>query len=220
MQEEGRKKGKKGMIEPIKYEDNKLSFAIKGIDVSVVNAVRRSIIDYVPTMAIEDVEFRKNSSVLYDEIIAHRLGLIPLRTDLKSYNLTSVCKCNGEGCGRCQVRLMLKAKGPDTVYASVLKSKDPKIKPVFSETPIVKLLKGQKLELEAVATLGKGKEHSKWCPGHAYYRYKSDSKTDDGFIFNIESWGQLSCKEMFVSGIEALQEKLEEFSAALKEKAE
>lgn len=208
------------MIEPISYEDNNLSFVIKGLDVSVVNAVRRSIIDDVLTMAIEDVEFRKNSSVLYDEIIAHRMGLIPLRTDLKSYNLTSACKCNGEGCSRCQVRLVLKAKGPDMVYASFLKSKDPKIKPVFSETPIVKLLKGQKLELEAVATLGRGKEHSKWCPGHAYYRYKSGAKSEDGFIFTVESWGQLSCKEIVVHGIEALQEKLEAFDAALKEKAE
>ncbi len=57
----------------------------------------------VPTMAIEDVEFRKNNSILYDEIIAHRLGLVPLKTDLKSYNLPEKCKCKGEGCARFQL---------------------------------------------------------------------------------------------------------------------
>jgi len=107
-------------------------------------------------MAIEDVEVRKNSSSLYDEMIAHRLGLIPLTTDLKSYNLPSECKCEGKGCARCQLVLTLSAKGPGIVYSSSLKSKDPKVKPVFDNFPIVKLLKGQEIELEATATLGTG----------------------------------------------------------------
>ena len=67
-------------------EEGKLSFILKGADVAFANALRRVIVEEVPTMAIEDVEFRKNSSILYDEIIAHRLGLIPFKTDLKSYN--------------------------------------------------------------------------------------------------------------------------------------
>ena len=65
-------------------EEGKLSFIAKDITPAFANTLRRIIADEVPTMAIEDVEFTKNNSILYDEMIAHRLGLIPLSTDLKS----------------------------------------------------------------------------------------------------------------------------------------
>jgi DNA-directed RNA polymerase subunit D len=148
------------------------TFLLKGATPAFANFLRRAMLESVPTMAIHNVEFQKNSSVLYDEIIAHRLGLLPLSTDLKSYVLPAKCKCNGEGCARCTLKLTLKAKGPGTVYASEIKSKDPKVKPVFGDTPIVKLLKGQELELEATAKLGQGKQHVKWSPGLAWYTYE------------------------------------------------
>lgn len=154
-------------------EDGKLSFILKDADVSFANTLRRIIVEEVPTMAIEDVEFRKNSSILYDEVIAHRLGLIPFKTDLKSYNLPEKCKCKGEGCARCQLKMTLKpGKSAGTVYASEIKTKDSAVKPVYGEMPIVKLLKGQELELEATAILGKGKDHSKWVPCLVYYKYR------------------------------------------------
>lgn len=153
-------------------KENKCSFILKDTNAAFANALRRNIINKVPVMAIEDVEFRKNSSILYDEMIAHRLGLIPLTTDLKGYNLPSECSCKGKLCAKCKIKLILKAKGPCTVYASDLKSRDPKIKPVYPKMPIVKLLKNQTLELEATAVLGEGKEHIKWSPGLAYYKYK------------------------------------------------
>jgi DNA-directed RNA polymerase subunit D len=105
-------------------------------------------------------------------MISHRLGLIPLTTDIKSYNIPQKCKCKGEGCARCQLKMTLKAKGPSTVYASDIKTKDSAIKPVHPKIPIVKLLKGQDLEFEATAVLGQGKTHMKWSPGLVYYKYK------------------------------------------------
>ena len=153
-------------------KQNKVTFLVKGTTPAFANMLRKTITEEVPTMAIEDVEFRKNSSVLYDEIIAHRLGLIPITTDLKSYNLPDECTCKGEGCTKCQLVLTLKAKGPGYVYASELISKDPKVVPVFEKTPIVKLIKGQTLEIEATAMLGRGKEHAKWSPALAFYKYK------------------------------------------------
>ena len=157
-------------IEIISTGKEEATFFLRGVDAAFANSIRRTIMEDVPTIAIEDVEFRKNSSVLYDEMAAHRMGLIPLTTDLQSYNLPANCKCEKQGCASCQVKLTLKAEGPCTVYASDLKSNDPKVKPVYPEMPIVKLLKGQKLEVEAIAVLGTGKEHSKWAPGHVYYR--------------------------------------------------
>ncbi|MBI2574573.1 DNA-directed RNA polymerase subunit D [Candidatus Woesearchaeota archaeon] len=157
---------------------NRLVVALRNTDTSVVNAIRRIATDEVPVMAVEDVEFRKNSSAIYDEMIAHRLGLVPLKTDLESYSLPDKCKCGGAGCARCQVKMTLAAnvQGPCTVYAEELKSKDPKIKPVFGKMPIVSLLKGQKLEIEATAVLGKGREHAKWSPGLVHYKHYPDVK--------------------------------------------
>jgi DNA-directed RNA polymerase subunit D len=149
----------------------KLVFLFKGASPAFANMLRKMIIDEVPTMAIEDVEFRKNSSVLYDEIIAHRLGLIPLKTDLKSYTVKDECKCEGEGCNRCELKLVLKQKTGGIVYASDMDSKDPKVVPVHPNTPIVKLGKGQVLEFEATAAMGRGKEHVKWAPGLVFYKY-------------------------------------------------
>ena len=153
-------------------KQNRATFLITGSSPAFVNMLRKTIVDEVPTMAIEDVELRKNSSVLYDEMIAHRLGLIPMTTDLDAYELPEDCTCKGEGCSKCELQFSLKAKGPGYVYSSELKSKDPKVSPVEPKIPIVKLIKGHVLELEATGVLGKGKEHAKWCPGLVFYKYK------------------------------------------------
>ncbi|MBN2423251.1 DNA-directed RNA polymerase subunit D [Candidatus Woesearchaeota archaeon] len=166
---------------------DKISFLLEDTSSAYSNTLRRVMLINVPTMAIEDVEFRKNSSALYDEIIAHRLGLVTLTTDLKSYNLISECKCKGEGCARCSLKLTLKANGPKTVYASDIKSTDPKVKPVYPKTIIVKLLKDQELELEATAILGTGKEHSKWAPGHIFYKLKPEINIDNKKLNNPEA---------------------------------
>ncbi len=160
-------------------KENKITFLVKGINVSLANAVRRSIMEEVPVMAIEEVTFVKNTSALYDEIIAHRLGLTPLSTDLKGYNLIEDCKCKGKGCMRCQLKFVLEAKGPCVVYAENLKSKDSKIRPVYPKMPIVKLLKGQTLQIEALARLGKGKQHAKFAPALVYYRSVADIKASN-----------------------------------------
>jgi DNA-directed RNA polymerase subunit D len=134
-----------------------------------MNLLRRTIMNLVPAMAIEEVELRKNSSVLYDEIIAHRLGLVVLSTDLKSYSLPETKDGAAEYNAKNSVKLTLKAKGPCTVYASDLKSKDPAVKPVFPKTIIAVLLDGQELELEAIAVLGEGRNHAKWSPALVSY---------------------------------------------------
>ncbi len=159
------------MIESIKKDKKtgRVTFLLKNANPAFANALRRIMIEAVPTMAIEEVEFAQNNSALYDEIMAHRLGLLPLTTDLKGYDRKMP---EDELSAKNSVKLTLKAKGPCTVYAEDLKSKDPKVKPVFPKTPIVKLLKGQELELEATAVLGVGKDHVKFAPCLAWYTYK------------------------------------------------
>jgi DNA-directed RNA polymerase subunit D len=151
-------------------ESGKLSFVLKDSNAFFANTIRRMIVEEVPTLAIENVEFKDNSSALYDEIVAHRLGLIPIKTDIKGYTLPAECSCKGKGCAKCTLKMTLKASGAGYVYAGDIKSKDPKCKPIHPKMPIVKLMKGQALELEATAMLGKGKDHTKWSPGSVYYK--------------------------------------------------
>lgn len=158
-------------IKVISKTEDKATLLLTDSNPVIANTLRRLMMTEVPVLAIEDCEFIKNDSALYDEIIAHRLGLIPLTTDLESYNLKEDCKCKEKGCSLCQLHLSLRAKGPCIVFASDIKSRDSKVKPVHPDIPIVKLLKGQKLEIDMKAILGKGKEHSKWSSCLVYYRY-------------------------------------------------
>jgi len=158
---------------------NKLSFILKDSSESFANVIRRFATDEVPTLAVEEVEFRDNSSALYDEIVAHRLGLIPIKTDLKSYDLPEECSCQGAGCAKCQLKIVLKTGKRGLVLASDAQSKDPKCKFVYPDMPIVKLLAKQKLEFEATATLGQGKNHAKWAPGWVFFKHEPSIKFDD-----------------------------------------
>lgn len=152
-------------------KDNVLKFEVKDGNDWYLNTLRRVMLVETPTMAIELVEMRKNDSILYDEVLTHRLGLVPLTTDLSSYKLPTAEEVESkEYLAQSSCKITLQAKGPCIVYAKDLKSKDPKIKPVYPDTPLVKLLENQELDFEAIAVLNIGKVHSKWNPGHIHYR--------------------------------------------------
>lgn len=255
-------------FEKIHYDDEKATFVLKGTSVAYANALRRIITNKVPTMAIDDVTFVENGSALYDEILANRIGLIPLKTDLESYNEKAKCKCKGVGCARCTLKITLNKTGPCIVHAEDMKSKDPAVKAVHPKMPIVKLLDGQNLKFEANAVISCGKEHVKFSPGLAFYHgypiiklkspkdpkkaveicpkkvYKMDgqklkvadelkcdlckacsdasegievegSKTE--FIFNIESWGQLSVKDIVIQALRVFDEELDELEEEVKD---
>ncbi len=244
-------------IKLISKSKDKMSFLIKGINHAYANALRRLMTSEVPVLAIEDVTFAKNNSILYDEMIAHRLGLIPLKTDKGADEKT-------------QIKFTLKAKGSGYIYASDLKTTDKKCKPIYPKMPIVKLIDKQELQLEATAILGVGTAHMKWSPGTAFYveestlkinnkhkdfekfkdKYPSkafDAKgqldeknilkhglidacagvndgilsveySDENFIFNVESWGQISCDSMVEQAVEIFNDRLTNVSKLLKSK--
>src|SRR5271169_5425064 len=155
-------------IKVLEESDEKVSLQLEGVDRSYANAVRRFCISEVPSMAIDDIVILENSSVLYDEILAHRLGMVPLRTDLERYVLPEKCDCGSPlGCQKCRVLLVLDAVAQDkprTVMSGDLVSEDREIKPVSPNIPLVKLAAGQAVKLEAYARLGRAKEHAKWQP--------------------------------------------------------
>ncbi|HUK84335.1 MAG TPA: hypothetical protein VLU95_00585, partial [Candidatus Acidoferrum sp.] len=101
-------------IEILEKTDNNLRITVRDADVPLMNALRRIALAEVPCMAIEEVVMIENSSILQDEIIAHRLGLTPLRTELDDYTLPEECKCQSEfGCPECRVTLTLDAEAKD-----------------------------------------------------------------------------------------------------------
>lgn len=172
-------------IQILEKNGSEIKFAVEESVPQFANALRRIMMNEIPTMAIETVEFSANDSALFDEVVAHRLGLIPLTFDKKAMNLPNECKCEGKGCSLCQVTLVLDKKGPCTVYAKDMKSTDKDVRAVFPDTPIVKLLDGQKIKFEAVAQLGTGKAHAKWKAANASYKYYPVAKLD-GKIENPE----------------------------------
>ncbi len=132
-------------------------------------------------MAIDDVIVVENSSVMSDEMLAHRLGLIPLTTDLDRYVLPKNCTCQSEfGCSKCRVVLTLDAEPEQsaiTVYSGDIRPEDPGVKPVRERIPLIKLVPGQRIRLEAYARLGQGKKHARWQPVSACsYKYLPDVK--------------------------------------------
>ncbi len=132
---------------------------------SLANALRRGASE-IPILAVDHVEFYKNDSVLNDQILAHRIGLLPLKNE--KLELPEECSCKGEGCSQCTIQLKLSTKGPKIVHAKDLKGK---ADPVYEEMPIAILDEDQELEFVAHARLGRGISHAKYAPGIIFYRH-------------------------------------------------
>jgi len=155
-------------IQILEKSDEFIRFIVSGVNVPFVNALRRIMLTEVSAMAIDEIVILENSSILNDEILAHRIGFIPLKTDLDSYSLPEECKCESEfGCNICRSNLTLEVEAGDkitTVYSGDMKPENPDIAPVSDKIPIVKLAPEQRIKLEAYARLGKGRKHAKWQP--------------------------------------------------------
>ncbi len=172
--EAGEGEGSKMDIEIKERSDNEMILIIKDSDTSFVNAIRRTSMTEVPKLAIEYVNIIKNDSSMFDEVVAHRLGLIPLKSDEEAINgiiMPSECECE-DYCPKCGISLTLKKKGPGIVHSNDLKSEDEKVVPAYDTIPILRLRDDEEIELEAIAQLGVGMEHAKWKPTTACaYKY-------------------------------------------------
>lgn len=161
----------------------KLQFLLEGTDPAFANSLRRIMISEVPTLAVQWADIHENNSALFDEVLSHRLGLIPLKFDPNKFNFTDDCECKGKGCPLCQVVFVLVKKGPGLAVSGDLVSSDKKVAPIDPNIPIVDLLEGHSVRLEAVARLGLGTSHAKHQAANASYQYypqitAKGSKTD------------------------------------------
>jgi len=145
-------------IKKLKEEDGICKYLVKGSSPAFINAIRRSMMLHMPCLAIEDVSIYENDSVMFDEFLTHRLGMLPIKMDSKGYKIGDT------------VKMVLEKEGPCTVYSKDIKSTDPKIEITDKNIPITKLAKNQKLKLEMQAVVLSGKEHAKWQPAVVGYR--------------------------------------------------
>jgi DNA-directed RNA polymerase subunit D len=203
--------------------EKEVQFMLSGVNVRFANALRRAMLSEVQKLAIEDVNIHENTSLLYDEQLALRLALIPLKTDLRDYGLDD------------RISLTLQAISPERegytiVYSKELISTDPKVEAAFGNIPIVKLISAerevggiksvarQKVALEAIAKLGSGKEHAKWQPVTVCsYKDRPDEEHKDALLFTVESDGALPVDTIVEEAARIMREKCETVLNELKE---
>ena len=172
---------------------------ITDLDISLANAVRRSVGE-INVLAIEEVDIYKNDSSLYDEIIAHRLGLIPLKNQkLKKDDVL-------------EFKLHVKSKDDGTMVLSGDLSGEIV---AYSEIPIVLLGEGQELKIVAKAKMGKGAIHSKYVPGLIFYHHVPKIKiAKEGELqnelaeiypeaFKLDSSGNLKVQEVVTADLDS-----------------
>jgi len=169
------------------------SFEIKDAGPALANAIRRSAINSVPTFAIDKTTFYENTTAMFDEYIAHRIGLVPIKTPSKGYS------------DKDEIIFNLDVVGPKTVYSKELESKDKDVVVANDNIPIIKLAEGQKLRLDGKAIMSTAMRHSKFQPGLVTYDLEKNT-----YKFYVESFGQMPPKEIINKAFEAIKEELKE----------
>jgi len=154
----------------------------------------------VKTFAIDKVTFYENSSAMFDEYIAHRIGLVPIATPEGRYSEDE------------EVLFTLDAIGPKTVYSKELETADNSIKVANGNIPIIKLYNDQKLRIDAKAVLGSGYKHVKFQPGLVTYSENGAGS----FEFYVETFGQMPPKDIMKRTLETMREELKEVEKIVK----
>ena len=192
-------------IEIISKDAKKISVKLKGIPLQHANALRRICLNGVPIFAIDTVDIIENSSVLADEGIAHRLGMIPLHSDLSKIDESDS-----------RVALVLDSGETETsrtVTSAELISQDDIVKPISDKIPIIELAPGQKLKIESYAKIGRGTEHAKWNSANISVLVNSDK--NDEYILTVETTGALEPQKIILSGIDELAKRLNGFKETI-----
>lgn len=208
-------------IKLLEKDEKSIRLLLSGVPLAVANAIRRMAINEVPTMAIEEILIIENSSCMPNDVLAHRISLIPFTSDIDRYVPPEECGCGKRlGCERCAVRFVLRAEAKDepiTVYSGdMVPEEETTIKPVSPRIPIVKLGPGQKIELELYVRVGRGRKHAKWQAAIASL-YEPENGGRDEKILYVESVGFLPSKRILVEAVKALEKKVLELENLFQE---
>ena len=173
-------------------KNNRIRIHITDANASEVNSIRRTILSDVPKMAITKVRFEQGTieedgkilesvNVLPDEMLAHRLAMVPIPTYLDEFLFPQDDPNNANkpeeewGSPQSEIIYHCSIKGPSdsesvTVYAgdmNVLGETKLQIREEHAKIPLTTLSTGQFLEFYAYASLGRGRDHAKWNPAAA-----------------------------------------------------
>ena len=187
-------------LDVISKDSQKIAIKLKGVPLQYANALRRVCLNGVPVFAIDTVDIIENTSVLPDEGLAHRLGLIPLKTDLSKFSESD------------KILLVLdsgESEQTRAVLSGELSSEDETVKPVSDKIPIVQLAPGQKIKIECYARLGRGTEHAKWNASNI--STLTDTDKDDEKILTVESTGALNPENIVLEGVQEVGRRVVEF---------
>ena len=192
-------------IQVINTDSKKISIKLKGVSLEYANALRRICLNGVPIFAIDTVDIIENTSIIADEDLAHRLGMIPLKTELSRFD---------EPDSRVMFTLDSgDTKSARTITSADLLTKDEVVKPISDKIPIAYLAPGQRIRFEAYAKLGRGTEHAKW--NSANISVLTNTKNDGERVLTVETPGALEPKEIILTGIDELGKRLDEFKEKL-----
>ena len=194
-------------LQIIDQGEQKISVKLQGLPLQYANALRRICLNGIPIFAVDTVDILENSSILADEGISHRLGLIPLKTELSSIQTNNETD---------KIVLSLDsgiATESRTVFSSELKSQDNIIKPVSDNIPIVTLAPNQRIKFEAHARLGRGTEHAKWNSSNIATLTETDK--NDEHILTVETTGALEPKHIVLASINELSYRLTNFKETM-----
>ena len=190
-------------LQIINQDEQKISVKLQGVPLQYANALRRICLNGVPIFAIDTVDILENSSILADEGITHRLGLIPLKTEFSSIESDNTSD---------KIMLILDSGTTTetrTVFSDEMKSQDDTIVPVSEKIPIVTLAPNQRIRFEAHARLGRGTEHAKWNSSNI--ATLTETSKDDEHILTVETTGALEPKYIIIAGINELSNRLGNF---------
>lgn len=187
-------------VKVLQDEKENFVFKVSGTGPWLTNLLRRYVLAHVPTFAIDKVTFYENDSYMFDEYIAHRIGLIPLKTPVNASKNEEVV-------------FTLDVQGPKVVMSGDLRTKSKDIRPLYDNIPIIQLREGQVLRLEGVARLGEPHNHQKFQAGLASYEYD-----DPGEItFFVESYGNYPMAHDIVKvAIKLIKNKIREYNKMVK----
>jgi len=192
-------------IQVINTNTKKISIKLKGVSLEYANALRRICLNGVPVFAIDTVDIIENTSVMADEDLAHRLGMIPLKTELSRFNDPDS-----------RVMFILDSGEIETtkiVTTADLSTKDDVVKPISDKIPIAALAPGQRIKFEAYAKLGRGTEHAKW--NSANISVLTNTEKNDEHVLTVETTGALQPEEIILTGIDELGKRLDELKEKL-----
>ena len=201
-------------MEVVSKDKHKIAIKLHDVPIQYANALRRVCLNGVPVFAIDTVDVVENSSVLPDEGLAHRLGLIPITTDNSRFNEPSECECQSEtGCSNCKVMLVLDSGNSNetrTVLSDEISSEDDLVKPVSDKIPIIQLAPGQRIKIECYARLGRGTEHAKW--NSANVATLTDTEEAENIkLLTIESTGSLNPEQIVIAGVDEIKNRMNQF---------